>query len=172
MTTPYGGVYANIDYDKLYGPKKYHRYPMHIPVNSEGRYLIANNEEEEKAIRDKLQEQFDNSPAEQLPYFSDPEKDILISRARELNVPFNSKWSKAKLRAVVEQAEQDIDALPPEIITPKGKQEIFTAAPLPAAEDLEEDIEALRSEAKALGGKAVHLWGVPRLKQFIEENKE
>lgn len=158
---PYGGVYANMDFDKIYGPKSYQEYPKHIPVGSNGEYLVAHTPKEEEEILGTLQEMDDNAPAKVEHYVADPEKEILISRAREIGVAFNRKWSKAKLKQVVEEAEAEIDALPVE----RAAEEEDTG------ETPEEMKDRLIQEAKSLGIPANKLWGIPRLKSTIAEHK-
>lgn len=144
-----GGVYANMDFP----PYEYREYPKHIRTGPYGRYEVANNAAEEEKILAKLKQDNDDAPAIMAPLIADPEKEILISRARELGIAFNSQWSKAKLTLVVQAAEKEIDNLPPE-------------------EELDEKAK-LYAEAKSLGLKAqgMHLWKIERLKAAIAEVK-
>lgn len=137
----YGGVYANMEFP----PYEFREYPKHVVTGPFGQYEVANNETEETVIRAKLQKDHDDAPAVAAPMVADPAKEILISRAREIGVPFNPMWSKVKLDAVVKAAEAELDNLPPE----------------------EDDKDALIARANALGIKATKLWGIPRLKQDI-----
>lgn len=164
-----GGVYANMDFP----PYVWTEFPKHIKTGPYGQYEVAKTATEEKEILTKLQKEHDNTPAEVIHYASDPAKEILISRARELEVPINIKWSKTKLQAVVDEAEKAIDDLPAEGATlPKVMvlEEIETPA---TVEELENEKTTLYNEAKALGLKTtgMHLWGIPRLKAAIIEAK-
>ena len=168
-----GGVYANMDFP----PYTYIEYPKHITVGPHGKIEVANNIDEEKAIRSRLQKASDDAPAEIHNYVADPEKEILISRARELGVPFNAKWSKAKLQSVVDAAELEIDNLPPEDSEAKKaaqeaaiEQQFDDEDPDPV-ESAEEEKTRLYEKAKSLGinEKNMHLWGASRLKSAIAE---
>lgn len=155
----YGGVYANMPFK----PYVYMEYPKHISTGKHGQYEIANDPEEEKTILARLQKDEDDAPAIVAPHTADHEKDILISRATELGVAFNPKWSKAKLLKIVEQAEEDADNLPAIAV---GNKKMKTAL----AEDGEEPSkEALIAKAQSLGIQANKLWGIPRLKSSIAE---
>lgn len=149
----YGGVYANMEFP----PYVWTEYPKHVPIGG-GRYEVANNADDEAKILQRLQKDEDNAPAYIEPLVTDPAKEILISRARELGVPFNAKWSKTKLEQVVKEAEDTIDSLPAE----SNKSE---DTELPS----EELKEKLLAEAKALGIPANRLWGIPRLRASIAE---
>lgn len=178
---PYGGVYENYDFEKVYGPKEWAEYPKAVPTGTtqfDKSYKVANNAEEEAAIRASMKQQFeDNLPAETHAYVADPEKEILISRARELEVPFNAKWSKAKLQVLITTAESEVDNLAAEL--PLTKEQIKEAATSllgaqHVPEEENEDVHAtLLEEAKRLGIKErnMHLFGVPRLKAMIAEHK-
>lgn len=146
-----GGVYANMDFP----PYEYREYPKHIRTGPYGKYEVALNQEDELKILTRLKQDDDNAPAiAPAALIADPEKEILISRVRELGVAFNPQWSKAKLSKVVDEAEKEVDNLPPE-------------------EELDEKAK-LYKEAKALGLKAqgMHLWKSERLKAAIAEAKE
>ena len=168
----YGGVYANMDFPTY----EYRAYPRHIVTGPNGLYEVANSAEEEMKIKARLRKTYDEMPSEPMLLTADPEKEILISRARELNVPINRKWSKQKLENVLKEAEAAIDDLPPE-------DELTQLDDLPATEDFaeevtaedldEEDKDALLAKAKSLGIKVqgMHLWGVPRIKATIAEFK-
>lgn len=158
MQHNYGGVYANLDYVKLYGNKTYKEYPKHIPTGPHGKFEEARDEIEESKILAKLQKDDDDAPAEVVNYVADPEKEILISRAAELGVAINRKWSKAKIAQTIQDAEDSIDLLPVE------------AAPA-EPEQTEELKTELIAEAKALGIPATKLWGIPRLRATISEVK-
>jgi hypothetical protein len=173
---PYGGVYENMDFETIYGPKEWHEFPKAIPTGPDGQSTIVQNAAEEKAIRARMQKDEDDAPALQPAYVADPEKEILISRARELNVPFNPKWSKAKLTATVEAAESDVDNLPAEAkATPQHKSLAEIAESLPPLhnESIEDQKERLLDQAKAMGikGNAMHMWGIPRLKAAMAEHE-
>jgi len=167
----YGGVYANMDFP----PYTYVPYPRHIATGPRGEYEVAYSEEEERKIKARLQREHDNMPEEVEAFATDPEKEILISRARELNVPINKKWSKEKLKSVVSAAEADIDNLPPEDEDDDHIGVVSLTAPTNNNDDNAEtdDKEALLGQARDLGIKAqgMHLWGVPRLKATIAEFK-
>lgn len=162
MAKPHtGGVYANMDFP----PYVYQPYPRHVPTGPHGKYEVANSEAEEAAILGKLQKDQDDAPAVMAPHVADPEKEILISRARELGVPFNSKWSKMKLQLLVNEAEAAVDDLPPEEEPTKRKGK--------SVEDVEEGLkDHLIEQAKALGIPANKLWGIPRLRSSISEAKK
>lgn len=172
----YGGVYANMEF----APYQYQAYPRHIPTGDKGEYEVVFNEEEEVKVRAKLRKQFDDVPAEIEAFTADPEKEILISRARELEVPINRKWSKEKLIATLKAAEDAIDNLPPEGAEDEEPATEPTAtvngagiahiADVTTVEEVD-DKEALLAKAKELGIKAqgMHLWGVPRLQATISE---
>lgn len=159
-----GGVYANMDFP----PYTYIEYPKHIIVGPHGQTKIVQNAEEEKVLKAAMQKEHDDAPPAPLFYAADPEKDILISRANELGVPINTKWSKAKLEQVVKAAEDEIDNLPAE-----GQEFDYTSPAVISVEESTDDKEELIAEAKSLGidGKNFHLWGVPRLKAAIAEVK-
>lgn len=152
----FGGVYANMDFP----PYVWTEYPKHVPTGANGKYEVAFNEADEERILAKLQKTEDDAPAKVEPYVADPEKEILISRARELQVPFNPKWSKAKLERIVQEAEDEVDALPVET-TAKKLDEVTS----------EEDKDELIARAKALGIPANRLWGVPRLLTMIADKE-
>lgn len=164
----FGGVYANMDFP----PYEFQPYPKHVKTGPSGEYEIAFDEAEERKIKARLQEQYENAPAETELFVVDPEKEILISRARELGVPINRKWSKEKLTKVVREAEAAIDDLPPEdeednfikTSAPRMPQEVNVEP-----ETTEIDKDALIEEAKLLGLPATKLWGVPRLQAAIAE---
>lgn len=160
---PYEGVYANIDFEKRYGPKVYREYPKHVPTGKTGQYTVAKDAQEEQAILAKLQITDDEQPAEYHPYVADPKKEILISRARELQVPFNPKWSVEKLASIVKEAEAAVDKLPVESLEQIEED---------TGETPEEVKDRLIKEAKALGIPANRLWGIPRLKKQIAEAKK
>lgn len=145
-----GGVYANMDFP----PYVWQEYPKHIKTGQYGQFEIAANAQDEERILSKLQLEDDNAPAIAAPLVADPEKEILISRAVELGIAFNPKWSKAKLTTVIDIAEKEVDNLPPE-------------------EEVDEKAK-LYAEAKSLGLKAqgMHLWKAERLKAAISEAKE
>lgn len=171
----YGGVYANMEFP----PYEYIPYPRHIITGPNGLYEVANSEEEEKRIKDRLRKAHDDAPAEFEAFIADPEKDILVSRARELNVPINRKWSKQKLQQVIQEAESAIDSLPPE--DQEDAKSVFAETPvidhfahiqtsLSAPAQIEEDDkDELVAQAKALGLPATKVWGIPRLKASIAE---
>jgi hypothetical protein len=168
----FGGVFENYDFEKVYGPKTWVEYPKAIPTGitpHDKSFRIAQNAEEEAAIRATLQQAHDSAPAEAQPMVADPAKEILISRARELQIPINEKWSKAKLQGLVEAAEADVDNLPAEVPEPKA---VYTP-PEPEDSDNEDLHATLLAQAKAIGIKErnMHLWGVVRLKAAIAEEK-
>lgn len=179
---PYGGVYENYDFEKVYGPREWVEYPKAIPTGTtqfDKSFKIANNKAEEDDIRAKFNQQIEDSlPAEQHAYVADPEKEILISRARELKIPLNEKWSKSKLQGLISQAEADVDALPVEIEPSKeqikdAKLSLLGHSHISQDEENEDVHSKLLNEAKSLGIKErnMHLWGVPRLKAAIAEEK-
>lgn len=146
-----GGVYANMEFPTY----EYREYPKHIRTGLHGAYEIAQNENDEMRILTKLKQDDDNAPAiAPQALVADPEKEILISRARELGIAFNSQWSKAKLKVAIDTAEKEVDNLPPE-------------------EELDEKAKLFK-EAKSLGLKAqgMHLWKIDRLKAAIADAKE
>lgn len=168
----YGGVYANMDFP----PYEYIPYPRHVITGPNGMFEVANSEEEEKKIKDRLRKQRDEAPEEVEAYIVDPEKEILISRARELGVPINRKWSKQKLEQVVGSAEAETDNLPPEepeLLEIDNSELVSDSKELEALVakigDSEEDKEVLLEKAKELGLAANRLWGIPRLKAAISE---
>lgn len=176
---PYGGVYENYDFEKVYGPREWVEYPKAIPTGTgpfDKSFKIANNAVEEAEIRAALKQEFeDNLPAEVHAHVADPEKEILISRARELGLAFNDKWSKSKLSGIISNAEADVDNLPAELPAPKAEPKMPTSLlGLPAHDEENEDVHTkLLDEAKRLGIKErnMHLWGVARLKAAIAEEK-
>lgn len=166
----YGGVYANMDFP----PYEYVPYPRHVKTGpASDQYEVAYNEEDEAKIKARLKKAHDDAPAETEAFLIDPEKEILISRARELNVPINRKWSKQKLEQVLKLAEQEIDDLPPEDDSSSDQTNLFpNAKENVSAQDYdEEDKDELIAQAKALGYQATRLWGIPRLKASIAEGK-
>lgn len=167
----YGGVYANMEFP----PYEYVPYPRHIITGPNGLFEVAHSEQDEKEIKTRLRKERDEAPEESEAFAIDPEKEILISRARELSVPINRKWSKEKLGKVVRDAEDAIDNLPPEDDQPV-KQSQINLDDEPAEDFVEEpklesteDKAELIAQAKALGIPATFLWGVPRLKASIAE---
>lgn len=161
----YGGVYANMDFK----PYAYTEYPKHIPTGPHGKFETANDAMEEKAILAKLQKDEDDAPAIAMPFVSDHAKDILISRATELGVAFNPKWSKMKLEQTVKQAEEDTDNLPADVVGTRKVKPIIdmTATEIDSEPEISKD--DLIAQAKALGIPANKLWGIPRLKSSIAE---
>lgn len=173
---PYGGVYENMDFEQIYGPKEFKEYPKFIPTGPHGQGTVVQTADEERDLRARMQKDEDDAPAYVAPLVADPEKEILISRCRELGAAFNPKWSKAKLKATVETAEADVDNLPAELpLQKKSKAQTHLSDEPELAEiDPETDVHAtLLAEAKSIGIKAVgmHLWGIPRLKLAIAEAK-
>lgn len=169
----YGGVYANMDFDAIYGSKAFHEYPKHISTGGKGQYTVVHSAAEEHELLNRIQKDQDDAPAYVAPYVTDPEKEILISRARELGVAFNSKWSKMKLKQTVEAAEQDVDNLPAEQVN-KVKvtaMVIDNNEKLEAPQTDEEFKDKLIAEAKSFGYPANRLWGIPRLQTSISEAK-
>lgn len=158
-----GGVYANMDFP----PYEFREFPKHI-ITGRGTYETANDKHEEEEIRERVQKEYDEAPIEALIHTPDPEREALISRARELNVPINRMWSITKLKATIEKAEQAMDDLPAEGEEQDGE--------ITSEEQAEENKEELIAKAKSLGiNKANHLWGIPRLKLEIadaEKNKQ
>lgn len=173
-----GGVYANMDFP----PYEFKEFPKAVPVGPHGQTTIVSTKEEENILLKKIQKDHDDAPAEVIPSVPDPEKEILISRARELGAAFNSKWSKAKLKATIDAAEMEIDNLPPEGEEENeepddGVQELSLNSLRPmdkSYNDQEALKESLLEEAKALGlkGTGMHLWGIPRLKAAIAEHNQ
>ncbi len=169
----YAGVYANMEFP----PYQFVEFPKHIITGPHGQYAVALNKAEEDAILNKLQKTADETPGDYAPHITDPAKEILMSRARELGVAFNSKWSKAKLQTVVDAAELEIDNLPAD---EGAKRPAKPAAKIIDPDDEPADTnthdesskeykDALIAQAKSLGIQANHLWGVPRLKTVIAE---
>lgn len=140
-----GGVYALMDFP----PYSYQEFPKHIKVDRHGNYEIAQNAEEESKILEKI---LDSMPAETEVEVlaSDPQREFLIARAKELNVAINRKWSIAKLTAAISEVENSVDNLPAETPATELKDELI-------------------AKAKELGIPANKLWGIPRLKASIEE---
>jgi hypothetical protein len=168
---PYGGVYENMDFANIYGPYSFQEYPKHVPIGPDGKYAIANSREEEDAIVARLN-LLDNLPPEPAPLVSDPEKEILISRARELGVPINTKWSKQKIKATIATIEEDVDELPVEEAN-VGEQEVYQSPQHAAVVSASTEKSALLAEARSVGvyDSHMHVWGVPRLKAAIAEAK-
>lgn len=169
----YGGVYANMEFP----PYEYIPYPRHVITGPKGQFEIAYSEEEERKIKARLMRERDEAPVENEPFAHDQEKEILISRARELGVPINRKWSKEKLKSVVSTAENEIDNLPPEddydnfpaTVSPETHLKNSFTAPAEEEHHSEEDKDVLIAKAKELGFPATKLWGIPRLKASIAE---
>lgn len=173
-----GGVYANMEFP----PYEFREYPKQVNTGPHGKFTVVHTRAEEDKLRQQLQKDHDDAPAEYVPHVADPEKEILISRARELGVPFNSKWSKAKLKITVQEAEADVDSLPaeqpvkargPEYGNEDGDLPI-SSPPAEGEEDYETPEElkaALLAKAKSMGinPTGIHLWGIPRLKSAIAE---
>lgn len=153
-----GGVYANMEF----APYTYQEYPKHVPIGPNGKYEVALNAAEEERILSKMQKYDDDAPAETVAYVPDPDKEILISRAAELGIPINRKWSKAKIQTLVEGAEDDVDSLPAESEKTEDEEALSNTTP-------EELKESLIAKAKSLGIPANKLWGIPRLKASIAE---
>lgn len=167
-----GGVYANMDFP----PYVWQEYPKHIATGPHGKYEVAQNAADEERIRAKLQKDQDDAPAEPVHLVLDPQKEILISRAHELGVAINRKWSVAKLQQVVNAAEQSVDNLPAEgeegqaDETPNDPSGTVVDMPQEPIDETPKQLkDRLLAEAKALGIEAHHLWGVPRLKAAIAE---
>jgi hypothetical protein len=167
----FGGVYANMEFP----PYVWQEYPKHIITGPHGKFTTVNSKIEESELRQKLQIAHDDMPAESLVQVIDPDKEILISRAHELGVPINRKWSKAKLEAVVKAAEDEIDNLPADEQIIERKSVVQNHDDEPAEEmesgkTEEEYKDELIAIAKQLGVKNVsRLWGIPRLKATIVE---
>lgn len=166
-----GGVYANMDFP----PYTYVEYPKHISIGPHGQHTTVFNKQEEQELLSKMQKDQDDAPAYIEPLVVDPAKEILISRARELGVAFNAKWSKAKLEQVVKAAEDDVDNLPPEMPAEKKSRIAAPVVEDDAAESVEitpeEYKDSLISQAKSFDIPANKLWGIPRLKASIAEAK-
>lgn len=164
----YGGVYANMEFK----PYVWTEYPKHITTGPNGIYETAQDAVQEQNIKERLQKDEDDAPAILSPHTSDPAKEILISRATELGVAFNSKWSKAKLEQVVAQAEEDADNLPADVVGTKkiiDKQKNAVIS-IESGEIIDEPTkEELIVQAQSLGIQANKLWGIPRLKASIAE---
>lgn len=181
----FGGVYANMDFP----PYVWQEYPKHIPTGPYGKFEVAYSKADEDKIVARLDNEFDNAPAEAVKFVPDPEKDILIARARELRIPINAKWSKAKLSQLVSEAEEAVDSLPAELPNPRerpsNKLTLANSTPQPismiSAEDPNDEKfesaddlkNSLYLKAKEIGvtGTGMHLWGIPRLKQAIAEHE-
>jgi hypothetical protein len=165
----YAGVYANMEFP----PYQYQPYPRHVTTGPHGQYEIANNEDEERRIKSKFNsthtESAFSSADETVAPVVDHEREILISRALDLGVPINRKWSKDKLKRIVSEAEAAVDDLPADEVQSdedKSQPDLFE-------ESLEsEDKDELIEQAKELGIPATRVWGVPRLKASIKEALE
>jgi hypothetical protein len=192
---PYEGVYANMDFEAIYGPKQFLEYPKHVktgPTNNDFKTVYSAKEERELLATLKYEQ--DNPSPEQFHATTDNEKEILITRAHELGVPINRKWSKGKLQQVITDAENEFDNLPAEgapqkteYVSPVGSQVIYDTQLPTIADDNElvaENIQVidqeaadadekaeLIAEAKMLGinNRALHLFGIVRLKAEIAE---
>lgn len=169
----FGGVYANMDFP----PYVWQEYPKYIATGVNGQHTIVYSAVEESALKNKMQKAQDDMPAEPVHYVADPEKEILISRAAELEVPINRKWSKAKLEQVVKEAEEAIDDLPAEE-APVKNMKLAVIEEYNDDQEIVEDSESpeeykdrLINEAKALNIPANKLWGIPRLTASIAEAK-
>lgn len=165
-----GGVYANMEFP----PYEFREYPKHITTGLYGQHEVVNSAQEEEALRARLQKALEDKPADAVHLVADPAKEILISRAYELGVAINRKWSNAKLAKVVKEAEDAIDDLPPEQIGRKKSAPIEVISEPEAEEETgsaDELKEYLISQAKELGIPANKLWGIPRLKTSIAEAK-
>lgn len=149
-----GGIYQNMEFT----PWVFKEYPKHVPTGPYGQFAVANNAEEEHRILKRVQQDQDDAPALTMPHVRDPEKDILISRAQELQVPFNPKWSKGKLQQLVDEAEEQVDMLP---------VDESRLHPADFADTVAEK-DRLIAEAKALGIPANRIWGIPRLQDVIK----
>lgn len=163
----YGGVYANMEFK----PYVWTEFPKHIMTGIGDKYEVAYNAEEEAKIRAKLQKDEDDAPAITAPHVADPAKQILISRATELGVAFNPKWSKEKLGRVIQQAEEDADNLPADVVGTRKVKSVLKEFPTTIGAEATETVskEALIAQAQALGIPANKLWGIPRLKASIAE---
>lgn len=165
----FGGVYANMDFPAW----QFVEYPKHIITGLHGKFETAYSAADEERIRARLQKDQDDAPAEHVPYVADPAKEILISRARELGVAFNSKWSKAKLEQTVKAAEDAVDDLPAEEVAVRPKRPMPTPPIIENDEEATADVQKARlyDRAKELGlnAQGMHLWGIPRLKAAIAE---
>ncbi len=164
-----GGVYANMEFK----PYQYQEYPKHIRTGDHGQYTVVYDATEERALLNSMKQIQDNEPAYVAPLVADPEKEILISRCRELGVAFNSKWSKQKLLGVVRDAEAAVDDLPPEE-APTKKAKVEEPEEIDDTEQEIVDQDALKdkliAQAKELGIPNVNrLWGIPRLQLHISE---
>lgn len=150
----FGGVYENMDF----APYVFQEYPKHIKTGDHGRFEVALNAEEEAEIRSRIEFKNEVITAKQEALGPDKEKEKLILRCEELDIPINRKWSSQKLYDLIREAESAIDALPPEpsLLDTRGTDEH----------------KALLEEARALGINVHHAWGTPRLKAAIEKAKE
>jgi hypothetical protein len=154
---PYGGVYENMDF----GTYAYQEYPKHIKTGDHGKYEVALNAEEEATIRARLDFKKEVITAKQEALGPDIEKEKLILRCEDLDIPINRKWSVEKLHMLIRQAESSIDALPAE----PASIEKVEGRNGPRHKELLE-------EAKTLGINVNHLWGIPRLEAAIAKAKE
>lgn len=168
----YAGVYANMEFP----PYQYQPYPRHINTGPHGQYEIANNEDEERRIKSKFnsahtESAFPNADEAVAPVV-DHEREILISRALDLGVPINRKWSKDKLKRIVAEAEAAVDDLPADEV--QGGEDKSQSDLFEDSKDSEEheDKDELIEQAKELGIPATRVWGVPRLKASIKEALE
>lgn len=161
----YGGVYALMDFP----PYVFREFPKLIHTGAHGQYEIVQNKKEEDEVLGRLKAAADALPPENTVSLAtfDPIRETLISRARELEVPINRKWSLAKIRAAIQEAEEAIDNLPAEDNLPPEDEQ--TAIDEAHAETDEDDKDSLIDKAKSLGIPASKLWGIPRLKKYIAE---
>lgn len=179
---PYGGVYENMDFPTY----EFTEYPKHVPSGAHGKYEIAHTAEEEAEISARVGYKQEVIAQEQRELGPDPQRERLILRARELDVPINRKWSLYKISSLIKEAEESLDALPAEPIDYHTSNSAKVAKPtLVAAKIVDPDDEPaeneepskkevhsqLFKEAKALGIECHHVWGIPRLQSAIAEHK-
>lgn len=177
---PYEGVYATIDFP----PYEYQEFPKYIATGMHGKFEIAYTQEEELEIRTRNQLQSNVISAGRQFSQTDPERELLAGRAAELGVPINRKWSIAKLKQVIMDAEKSIDDLPadeglqatPQInvddLPPDENEHVKQEVPPALVVDQARLKDDLIAKARSMGINANKLWGIPRLKATIAEAEQ
>lgn len=180
-----GGVFRNMDF----APYQFREFPKMIQTGTHGAYQIVNTKEEENELLAQLGKKHDEEVARIACGPVDPEKEALIARAKYLNVPINRKWSNQKLKALIADAEAEVDDLPPEgdedeAETPLPETIATKANRLIIATNNDEDTDStdgshniqsdeksqLVARAKELGiHAATRVWGIPKLEHAIEK---
>jgi hypothetical protein len=169
----YEGVYANMDFPVY----EYREYPKHVKIEPHGFKVVNSKEEEDQLLQtlgrrnEKMKQDIEGMGGET----RDPERDFLLRRARELNIPVNKLWSTFKFRGLVQKAEDELDKLPAEQIddnlpaTGEGTAEISVDLSKISEKEQTDLKKSLLEKAHVLGIPATDSWSITRLQNYISE---